>query len=284
MSIQPVFLMSDIFPFSAILDFLRDILMQAWLCLAVVLRPIVGDTIVDAFPFIMGGTLVTVGSVALALGMGLVLGVPMAVLQVYGNALARRLVGLYVWFFRGVPILVLLFLSQGLFLSMGWILEPFLLSCLVMGCISTAYQSQIFRGAIESLPQGQLKAARALGMRDLTAITCIILPQAYVGADLPQALRLSIPGWANEFSILLKDSAVCYLLGTMEIMARVNAVAQRTHEHLAFFALAGVIYFVLTLIVLKLLRRLENKVQIPGYSAGTVGSMAKNTQHGVKNA
>ena len=173
------------------------------------------------------------------------------------------------------PILVLLFLSQGLFLSMGWILEPFLLSCLVMGCISTAYQSQIFRGAIESLPQGQLKAARALGMRDLTAITCIILPQA---------LRLSIPGWANEFSILLKDSAVCYLLGTMEIMARVNAVAQRTHEHLAFFALAGVIYFVLTLIVLKLLRRLENKVQIPGYSAGTVGSMAKNTQHGVKNA
>ena len=94
MSIQPVFLMSDIFPFSAILDFLRDILMQAWLCLAVVLRPIVGDTIVDAFPFIMGGTLVTVGSVALALGMGLVLGVPMAVLQVYGNALARRLVGL----------------------------------------------------------------------------------------------------------------------------------------------------------------------------------------------
>ena len=183
MSIQPVFLMSDIFPFSAILDFLRDILMQAWLCLAVVLRPIVGDTIVDAFPFIMGGTLVTVGSVALALGMGLVLGVPMAVLQVYGNALARRLVGLYVWFFRGVPILVLLFLSQGLFLSMGWIIEPFLLSCLVMGCISTAYQSQIFRGAIESLPQGQLKAARALGMRDLTAITCIILPQAYVGAD-----------------------------------------------------------------------------------------------------
>ena len=158
---------------------------------------------------------------------------------------------------------------------MGWIIQPFLLSCLVMGCISTAYQSQIFRGAIESLPQGQLKAARALGMRDLTAITCIILPQA---------LRLSIPGWANEFSILLKDSAVCYLLGTMEIMARVNAVAQRTHEHLAFFALAGVIYFVLTLIVLKLLRRLENKVQIPGYSAGTVGSMANNTQHGVKNA
>ena len=231
--------------------------------------------ILNALPYILQGSVVTLITVIGSLALGFCIGLPLAVLQVYGNALARRLVGLYVWFFRGVPILVLLFLSQGLFLSMGWIIQPFLLSCLVMGCISTAYQSQIFRGAIESLPQGQLKAARALGMRDLTAITCIILPQA---------LRLSIPGWANEFSILLKDSAVCYLLGTMEIMARVNAVAQRTHEHLAFFALAGVIYFVLTLIVLKLLRRLENKVQIPGYSAGTVGSMANNTQHGVKNA
>ena len=129
----------------------------------------------------------------------------------------------------------------------------------MLGCTSTAYQSQIFRGAIESLPQGQLKAARALGMRDLTGIRCIILPQA---------LRLSIPGWANEFSILLKDSAICYVLGTQDIMARTSFVAARTHEHLALYAAAGLIYFVLTLVVLKLLRRLEDKVHVPGYSTG----------------
>lgn len=217
----------------------------------------------DALPFILGGTLTTVGAVALALGMGLVLGVPMAVGQVYGGRLVRAAVGLYVWFFRGVPILVLLFLSYGLCMSLGFALPPFLASCLVMGCISTAYQSQIFRGAIESLPQGQLKAARALGMTDGCGIACIILPQA---------LRLSLPGWANEFSILLKDSAVCYVLGTQEIMSRATAVAQRTHEHLALFALAGVIYFLLTLVVLKLLRALENRVHIPGYSTGgTIG-------------
>ena len=215
--------------------------------------------ILQALPYILQGTAVTVAAVALALGMGLAFGVPFAMAQVYGHPLLKKLVGLYVWFFRGVPILVLLFLFYGFFISIEFMVDPFLISCLVMGCTSTAYQSQIFRGAIESLPSGQMKAARALGMRDGQAIASIILPQA---------MRLSIPGWANEFSILLKDSAVCYVLGTQDIMARTAAVAARTHEHLALYATTGVIYFILTIIVLKLLRRLETKMQIPGYSTG----------------
>ena len=62
--------------------------------------------IINALPFILGGTLVTVGAVGAALGMGLCLGVPFAVMQVYGNPLMRSFVSLYVWFFRGIPILV----------------------------------------------------------------------------------------------------------------------------------------------------------------------------------
>ena len=213
----------------------------------------------NALPSILSGSLVTVGNVTLSLTMGLLLGVPMAVAQVYGGPWLRRLVALYVWFFRGVPILVLLFLCYGLFISLGITLDPFFICCIVLGSTSTAYQSQIFRGSIESLPRGQLNAARALGMRESTGICSIILPQA---------LRLSIPGWANEFSILLKDSAICFVLGTQDIMARTSFVAARTHEHLALYATAGVLYFVLTLAVLKLLRCLEQKVHVPGYSSG----------------
>ena len=213
----------------------------------------------NALPSILSGSLVTVGNVTLSLTMGLLLGVPMAVAQVYGGPWLRRLVALYVWFFRGVPILVLLFLCYGLFISLGITLDPFFICCIVLGSTSTAYQSQIFRGAIESLPRGQLNAARALGMRESTGICTIILPQA---------LRLSIPGWANEFSILLKDSAICFVLGTQDIMARTSFVAARTHEHLALYATAGVLYFALTLAVLKLLRCLEQKVHVPGYSSG----------------
>ena len=215
--------------------------------------------VIEALPAILPGIIVTVGNVAISLGLGPLMGMPFAVGQVYGPRQVRRLVALYVWFFRGVPILVLLFLFYGFFISLGLPAEPFVIASVVLGCTSAAYQSQIFRGAIESLPNGQIQAARALGMTDAQGILHIILPQA---------MRLSIPGWANEFSILLKDSAICFVLGTQDIMARTSFAAARTHEHLALYAAAGLIYLVLTIIVLKLLRRLENSLSVPGYTTG----------------
>jgi polar amino acid transport system permease protein len=102
-----------------------------------------------------------------------------------------------------------------------------------------------------------MKAARALGMSDLQAIQGIILPQA---------LRLSIPGWSNEYSIVLKDSAIAFVLGTSEIMSRTHFVASRTYEHLPLYITAGAIFFVLTTIGVRCLRSLENKVSLPGYT------------------
>lgn len=218
--------------------------------------------IFQSLPAILPGIIVTIGNVAVALALGLFMGVPFAVGQVYGPGWIKKLVSLYVWFFRGVPILVLLFLFYGFFISLGLPVEPFIIACLALGCASAAYQSQIFRGAIESLPAGQLKAARALGMSDRQGIMNIILPQA---------LRLSLPGWANEYSILLKDSAICFVLGTQDVMARTSFAAARTHEHLALYAAAGAIYFFLTWIVLRLLRSLEQAVSVPGYGAGPDG-------------
>lgn len=214
--------------------------------------------ILESLPAILPGIWVTIGNVAVALALGLFLGMPFAVAQVYGPRGLRRLVSLYVWFFRGIPILVLLFLFYGFFISLGLPIEPFVIACLVLGCTSAAYQSQIFRGAIESLPRGQLQAARALGMSDMQGIVNIILPQT---------VRLSLPGWANEYSILLKDSAICFVLGTQDVMARTSFAAARTYEHLALYAAAGAIYFFLTWIVLRLLRSLEKAIYVPGYGA-----------------
>lgn len=218
--------------------------------------------VLGSLPAILPGILITIGNVGISLGIGLLLGLPFAIGQVYGPVWIRKLVSLYVWFFRGVPILVLLFLFYGLFINFGLPAEPFAISCAVLGATSAAYQSQIFRGSLESIPVGQLKAARALGMSDRQGLLHIVLPQA---------MRLSIPGWANEYSILLKDSAICFVLGTQDIMARTSFAAARTHEHLALYAAAGVIYFLLTVIVLKLLRMLENRIQVPGYGVSPDG-------------
>jgi len=214
--------------------------------------------IINVFPYMLGGSLVTILVVLGAMGLGLFLGIPLAVGQVYGNQAVRWAVGLYVWFFRGVPLLVLLFLFFfGLFAVLEINLTAFTVAVMVLGMISGAYQSQIIRGAILSLPEGQLRAARALGMSDAKAVMHIILPQA---------LRLSIPGWSNEYSIVLKDSAVTFALGVQEIMARTHFVATRTYQHLPLYILAGLIYLVLTYAGIKALRMLEQKVRIRGYA------------------
>ncbi|MBQ8173224.1 MAG: amino acid ABC transporter permease, partial [Mailhella sp.] len=182
----------------------------------------------------------------------------MAVAQVYGPKPAARMVSFYVWFFRGVPVILLLFsFYYGLFGLMGIEIGTIGAACIVLGMTSAAYQSQIFRGSMQSLPAGQLKAGRALGMTDSQTIMHVILPQA---------LRLSIPGWSNEYSILLKDSAMCFALGTPEIMARTHFVASRTYEHLPLYITAGLIYFAITMAGVTLLRRLERKARIPGYN------------------
>ena len=215
-------------------------------------------TVWEALPYMLSGSLVTVATVVGAMALGLVLGVPLAIAQTYGPRWLRILAGLYVWFFRGTPILVLLFLVYfGLFGSLLGIDMPAIAAAaMVLGMTSTAYQSQIFRGSIQALPQGQFKAARSLGMGTRQALQSIILPQA---------LRISIPGWSNEYSIILKDSALAFALGAQEIMACTHFVATRTYTYLPLYIMAGILYLIITIIGIKALRILERKVHIPGY-------------------
>ena len=136
-------------------------------------------------------------------------------------------------------------------------LSPFIVSILVLGFISSAYQSQIIRGAILSIPEGQMKAARAIGMSDMKAIIFIVLPQA---------ARLAIPGWTNEYTIIMKDSAVTYALGVSEILTRTRHVAERTYQHFWLYILAGLIFLILTYIGTKVLQTIEEKIAIEGYA------------------
>ena len=214
--------------------------------------------IIEGLPYVLGGIGVTLTVVGGALAMGLAFGLLLAVVQVYGRPWLRRLAGVYVWFFRGIPLLVLLFLFYfGVLGALEVELSPFMVAIIVLGLISSAYQVQILRGAILAVPEGQMKAARAIGMSDLRAIAAIILPQA---------LRLAIPGWSNEYTVIMKDSAVTYALGVAELMARTNHVASRTYQHFWLYLLVGCVYLLLTWLGTRALRLLEERVAISGYT------------------
>jgi len=215
------------------------------------------EAVIEGLPYVLGGVGVTLAVVGGALAMGLGLGLLLALAQIYGPRWLRRLTGIYVWFFRGIPLLVLLFLFYfGILVSLDIELSPFIIAIVVLGLISSAYQSQILRGANLAVPAGQMKAARAIGMSDARAIIFIILPQA---------LRLSIPGWSNEYTVIMKDSAVTYALGVAELMARANHVASRTYQHFWLYIMVGLIYLLLTYLGTKALRVLEERVAMSGY-------------------
>lgn len=213
--------------------------------------------IASNLPFILKGSLVTLRLVFSALGLGFILGLFLAVWQVYAPKPFPRIISLYVWFFRGLPNLVLLFLFYfGLFPLLGLDLTPFMIAVIAFGLRSSAYQSQIFRGCIRSLGSGQMMAARSLGMTNMQAIKSIILPQA---------LRIAIPGWSNEYPILLTDSAVSYAIGVMEILTRGSLTVSRTYQPMPIYLTCAVIFILLNYGGMKILNYIENRVRIPGF-------------------
>ncbi|MGC9103287.1 MAG: amino acid ABC transporter permease [Candidatus Methanodesulfokora sp.] len=207
-------------------------------------------------PFIVEGALWTICLVGGGLGLGFLIGVPAALSQVYGGRKLRCMVELYLRFFREVPLLVQLFLFYwGLFPSIGLKLDPLRTSILVLGLRSGAYQSQIFRSAIESVERGQLLAAMSIGMSRSQALLYVILPQAF---------RISIPGWANEYAVILKDSAICFSLGVMEILTKTRYVTIATGMALLPYLFAGILFILLTNLGTGILNMIYKKFRIPG--------------------
>jgi polar amino acid transport system permease protein len=207
------------------------------------------DKIVFLFQYLLQGLGVTVGVTLIALALGFALGTSTAVMRVYGNRFAAGLAAAYSTVIRAVPVVVIIFI---LFLVIAKFvdLSPFLAGALALGFASGAYQSEIFRGALLAVPPGQMRAARAIGMSRLKAIRFIILPQA---------LRLAIPAWSNEATLVLKDSTLVYVIGVPEILRQAQYVSARTLQPFLAYAAAAAIYLAMTFLVIRVLHAVERR-------------------------
>ncbi len=203
--------------------------------------------------YIIQGTVTTLEVTAVALPMGFVVGLLVALLQIYGGPVLSRIAAIYSTGMRGVPQILLLFIL--FFVLSGFInLDAFWAGSLALGIITSAYQAEILRGAILSVGSGQMMAARAIGMSRLKAVQHIVLPQA---------LRLAIPPWSNEASIVLKDSSLVYALGVPEILRRAQQLSATTQQPFLAYGTAALIYFVLVFTTNRLLDLLDRKTRIP---------------------
>jgi len=211
----------------------------------------------NAFPALLGGLAITVELALAFLGLGLALGILLALSRIYGNRFLASIASAFEQVFRGIPAIVFLFLFYFGSAQIGLNLSAFSAAILAMGLRSSAYQSQIFRGAIQSISSGQMMAARALGMNLYKAARHIILPQA---------LRFSIAPWTNEYAGVLKDTSLCYAIGVTEIMRQGRYIVARTFGNsLLIYILIAIIYFILVYAGNRFFSFLEARLRIPGF-------------------
>ncbi len=211
------------------------------------------ESLTTSLGYFASGTMVTLEIVGLALLIGFVLGMILTIGQVYGPKPVRAVVVAYVWFFRGLPNLILLFLFYFIFLPST---PVFVIAIIVLGMRSAAYQSQIFRGVIQSISEGQMLAARSLGMTKFQAIRSIIIPQA---------LSLALPSWANEYPVLLTDSAIASALGVTELLTSVNHRVAATGDAMVLYLGCAAIFILLNYGGMLMIQKIEKKVRIPGF-------------------
>jgi His/Glu/Gln/Arg/opine family amino acid ABC transporter permease subunit len=215
-------------------------------------------------PALLGGLWTTLSVAALSLVVACVFGLLGAAAKLSGSAALRALAGAYTTLIRGLPDLVLMLLIfyggqialNALVMRQGWDyidVPPYAAGVLTLGFIYGAYLTETFRGAILAVPRGQSEAALAYGMRPA---------QAWRRVVLPQMVRHAIPGFTNNWLVMVKATALVSIIGLDDMVHRANLAAAATREPFTFFALIACLYLAVTTVSLLLLAWLERRYSL----------------------
>jgi polar amino acid transport system substrate-binding protein len=205
--------------------------------------------VLSYLPSLLRASLVTITLSCLAMALAVVLGVGIASGRVYGNALVRGVLTAYVEVTRGTPVLLQLFvLYYGL--SSVVRLPAFVAALLGLGLNYAAYESEIYRGALEAVPRGQLEAARTLGLTEGQVLRLVRGPQAF---------RLALAPMTNDFVALLKDSSLVSVVTVVELTKQTAIFATNIASWAVPGALCAALYLAMSLPLARLARRLEGR-------------------------
>ncbi|BCL70315.1 Histidine transport system permease protein hisM [Vibrio nigripulchritudo MADA3029] len=211
--------------------------------------------IVESFPVYLEGLWTTVWLVGLALVIGLMVAIPLGVARNSANYLISMPSWAFIYFFRGTPLLVQLYLiyygMDQFFPVKDTLWEHAWFCALVAFVLNTsAYTAEIIRGAINGLPKGEVEAAKAYGMSTWKTYRRIILPSA---------LRRALPAYSNEVIFMLHGSAVAGIVTIIDLTGAARLVNSRYYAPFESFLTAGLFYMALTFIILGCFKVAEKK-------------------------
>ncbi len=218
------------------------------------------EVIFASLPKLLIGAVLTVELVSLALVVGMVLALPMALLRVSSNPLGRGFSYSYIFFFRGTPLLVQIFLVyyglaqfEAVRESFLWpvLREAYWCAIIAFSLNTGAYTAEILRGAIQAVPPGEIEAARTVGMSTSLMYRRIVLPRAF---------RIALPAYGNEIILMLKGSALASTITLLDLTGMARTIIARTYMPVELFLAAGIIYLIITYGVTGLLGLVEKRL------------------------
>ncbi|MBM7624151.1 amino acid ABC transporter permease [Sporohalobacter salinus] len=210
------------------------------------------EAFIEAVPFLLKGSLMTVKITTIAVGMGIILGVILGLGRVSRNQIIAGFAKSYIEVFRGTPLLIQLFILYYGLPSLGINLTPYIAAVIGLGLNSGAYVGEIVRGGIESIDKGQMEAARSVGMSYTQSMRYIILPQAF---------KSIIPALGNEFIALLKDSSLVSVIAVKDLTRQGRLIISRTYQSFFIFLTVAAFYFIMVFIMTRFVNYAERKLK-----------------------
>ncbi len=216
------------------------------------------EVLVDIYPMLLEGLVVTLKVSLLSLFIALFLGFFSCIMGISSIKPLQWVSRLYIWIIRGTPFIVQLFiikygipqLVKGMGFT-GFNFTIFQASVATLALNAGAYMSEIFRGGIQAVDVGQMEAARSLGLPKSRAMIKVILPQA---------LKISIPALCNQFIITLKDSSLAQVIGLQEIFYQGKIFVGRTFKSFETYIIVGCIYLIIITILSYLIKLIERRM------------------------
>ncbi|MFJ8234219.1 amino acid ABC transporter permease [Ureibacillus sp. NPDC094379] len=210
------------------------------------------DVISNALPFLIEGAWVTLKVSILAIVIGTILGFILCLFKMSHNPILKTFSSIYIWLFRGLPLLIILFLSYYA-TPFNITLTAFAAALFAMSLNAAAYKAEIIRSGMMAIPKGQIEAAEAIGMTPLKIMFRI---------KIPQTIRLIIPPYINNAVVLLKESAQISVITVPDLM--LNAQMQYSSTYLPYETLgvAAILYLIMTSLLMLLQSYTEKKLNV----------------------
>lgn len=213
------------------------------------------------FPELLKASITTIELVVLSSIIGVIFGVVLALLRMHKNPVVWFLPFLYIYFFRGTPLLVQIFLIyfglgqfdavKNSFLWQPVLSQPYWCAIIALTLNTCAYVAEIVRGAIKAIPHGELEASDALGLSPFTKLTRIVLPRAF---------GIMVPAYSNEVIFLLKGSALVSTITVVDLMYTAKIIIAKTYMTLEIYLTAGIIYLLISWGFLLIFHALERHI------------------------